>query len=178
LIVISLAAAGLWWYFWYRPAQEGIAVLEADIATLEAQIIRGQAAQRNLPELREVVAQLEQDRIAFLARLPKESEVAALLDALRITAENEGVTWNAVSRGGGSIVAVEGVRPLSYSVNTTGSYEDTIGFLSQLENLQRFTRIDTVNLGLANDEDGLPILSSNYNFSVYVFIGEDPGDVR
>jgi len=69
-IVLAVVGAGLWYWFMYRPTQDRIAELEAEIARLDTQIERGEAARRNLPALRLAVAELEQDRREFLTQLP------------------------------------------------------------------------------------------------------------
>jgi len=173
-IVLSLIGAGLWYWFMYRPTQETITSLEDEISRLDTQIERGEAARRNLPTLRLAVAELEQDRREFLAELPAESEVADLIDALRVSAEEAAVTVNSLGQGGGG-EDIQDVRPIGFSLATTGTYAETMGFLATLETLQRFTKINQVSLSVTEQVDD-PALNANFGFTVYTFTGEDPGD--
>lgn len=173
-IVLSLIGAGLWYWFMYRPTQENITALEDEIARLDTQIERGEAARRNLPALRLAVAELEQDRREFLAELPQQSEVADLIDSLRLSASEADVTVGSLGQGSAG-EDIQDVRPIGFSLATTGSFSETMTFLGTLETLQRFTKIEQVSLSVSEQVDDPP-LNSNFGFTVYVFTGEDPGD--
>jgi len=173
-IVVSVIAAGLWYWFMYRPTQETIAELEAEIVRLDTQIERGQAARRNLPALRLAVAELEVDRREFLAELPTESDIADLIDSLRASAADADVTVNSLGQGGGG-ENIQDVRPIGFTLATTGSFAQTMSFLGTLETLQRFTKIQQVTLSVSEQVND-PNLNANFGFTVYVFAGEDPGE--
>jgi type IV pilus assembly protein PilO len=173
-IVLSVVGAGLWYWFMYRPTQDRIAELEAEITRLDTQIERGEAARRNLPALRLAVAELEQDRREFLSQLPNESEVADYIDTLRLSAAGADVIVNSLGQGGGG-ENIQDVRPIGFSLATSGTFAETMAFLGTLEELQRFTKINQVSLSVSEQIDD-PALNANYGFTVYVFTGEDPGD--
>jgi type IV pilus assembly protein PilO len=173
-IVLSLVGAGLWYWFMYRPTQETIASLEDEISRLDTQIERGEAARRNLPALRLAVAELEQDRRDFLAELPAESEVADLIDALRVSASEADVVVDSLGQGTAG-EDIQDVRPIGFSLATTGAYADTMTFLATLETLQRFTKIEQVSLTVV-EPVAEPDLNADFGFTVYVFTGEDPGE--
>lgn len=173
-IVLSVIGAGLWYWFMYRPTQENITALEDEIARLDTQIERGEAARRNLPALRLAVAELEQDRREFLAELPKESDVADLIDSLRISASEADVIVNSLGQGSAG-EDIQDVRPIGFSLATTGTFAETMAFLGTLETLQRFTKINQVSLSVSEQVENPP-LNANFGFTVYVFTGEDPGD--
>ena len=173
-VVVLTALIGAFWYFYpYTSTQERITELESEISRLETQIQRGEAARANLPQLRAAVAQLEADRRAFLAQLPRENEVAQLLDQLRVAANDAGVTFDTLQSNGARGEDVQGVRPLGFSMGTEGTYVETVDFLQTLEALERFTKIRQVGLSV-NDQDSVnPPLSATYDFTVYVFTGDD-----
>lgn len=175
VLVLTLAIGVGWFFLMYRPTQERIVQLESEIAELDVQIQRGEAAQRNLPVLRAEIARLELVRAEFLAELPRESEVASLLDQLRNAARERGVTFSSLSNVGARGEAVQGVRPLGFTMNTVGDYGSTLAFLQSLEELQRFTNINQVNLSIAADDSADPPIDSTFSFTVYVFTGDDPG---
>lgn len=175
-VVLSIVAAVLWYFYMYQPTQDQIESLEADIQRIDQQIERGEAARRNLPDLRLAVAELEQDRREFLAQLPRESEVAALIDQLRVSASDADVIIQSFSQGGGQNEGIDDVRAIGFNVATNGTFPETMAFLGILEQLQRFTKINQVSLSVAEQNVDNPELNSNYNFTVYVFTGEDPGE--
>lgn len=174
LIVLTVIAGVLWYFYMYQPSQERVAELESEIVRLETEIRRGEDARRNLPDLRLAVALLEEERRVFLSQLPTESEVAGLIDALRTSAEAAGVRIN----GFGQSTAqsdVQQVRAIGFNVATDGTFFDSMGFIDSLENLQRFTKLNSVGLSVS-DEAVDPLLNTSVGFTIYVFTGADPGE--
>ncbi|HZW98499.1 MAG TPA: type 4a pilus biogenesis protein PilO [Trueperaceae bacterium] len=176
-IVLSLVAGALWYFYMYRPTQDRITQLEADITMLDLEIRRGEDARRNLPDLRLAVAQLEEDRRVFLSELPRESDISGLIDQLRTSASNSDVLVERLSQGSAS-EQIQDVRPIGFSVATQGTYGDTMSFLSSLEGLQRFTKISNVSLSLEDNSSVDPMLNTSYDFTVYVYTGDDPGELE
>lgn len=175
MLVLAIGGAALWFFYLYRPTQDRIAELEAEIARLDQQIQRGEDARRNLPDLRLAVAELEQDRREFLAALPRESEVGDLIDQLRVSAADASVAVESFSQGSAN-ESLPDVRPIGFTLNTSGTFPQTMLFLATLEELQRFTKISSVGLSLAGENTDDPELSANFGFTVYTFTGTDPGE--
>jgi type IV pilus assembly protein PilO len=175
LIVLTVVGGVLWYFYLYQPSQERIATLEADIARLDVEITRGENARRNLPELRLAVALLEEERRVFLSQLPRASQVANVIDDLRRSAEAAGVTIESFSQGSAS-ANIQSIRPIGFTVASSGNFGETMGFLGVLEGLQRYTKVNQVGLSLSSDESDDPDLSSNIGFTVFVFTGTDPGE--
>lgn len=175
MLLLAIGGAALWFFYLYRPTQERITELEAEIARLDQQIQRGEDARRNLPDLKLAVAELEQDRREFLAELPRESEVGALIDQLRVSASDADVEVRSFSQGSAS-ENLPDVRPIGFTLNTSGTFPKTMAFLATLEELQRFTKISQVGLSLADEDAEDPELNANFGFTVYTFTGTDPGE--
>lgn len=178
VLVLVLVAAGLWYLYMYRPTMDRISQLEDERMRLQTEVQRGEAAERNLPVLREEVAQLELERIAFLQELPRESDVAGVLQQVRSSAENSDVLLNQLSQGNVS-EAIEDVRPLGFDFSTSGNYQATMSFLQSLEDLQRYTKIRQVSLSRGgNPESDDPTLDGSFSLTFYVYTGDDPGEVQ
>jgi len=176
-IILTVAAGAAWWYFMYQPTQDRIAALEVEIDELEVEVARGEAARRNLPDLREAVARLEVDRRRFLSQIPNERELAALFASLRQTAVDTGVTFDAYNSPSVDDGNIDDVTELTFDLTTQGTYPETVAFLRALETLQRFTQIESIDLSLNDDTNpGDPTLSASYEFRVFVYTGEDPGE--
>jgi type IV pilus assembly protein PilO len=175
LVVLTIIAGVLWYFYMYQPSQDRITALESEIQRLDVDIRRGEDARRNLPELRLAVALLEEERRVFLSQLPRASQVSNVIDDLRLSAERAGVTISSFSQGTAS-ANVQSVRPIGFTVASSGNFGDTMAFLEVLEGLQRYTKVNQVGLSLSSDESDDPDLSSNIGFTVYVFTGTDPGE--
>ncbi len=171
-IGVTILIGVAWYFLLFQPTEERIVELNDEISRLELEIQRGEAARRNLPELRLAVAQLEEDRLDFLSQLPRESEVAQLLGQIRQIATESEITFNSINRGRQSN-DIQGARSLGFNISTTGTYAETLTFLRELETLQRFTKIEQVAFSGGGPESDDPELSANYTFSVFVFTGED-----
>ncbi|CAN5625252.1 hypothetical protein BH23DEI1_BH23DEI1_21660 [soil metagenome] len=175
LVVLTIVGGVLWYFYMYSPSQDRIAELEGDIQRLDTEIRRGEDARRNLPDLRLAVALLEEERRVFLSQLPTESQVAALIDSLRTTAVDSGLVLTSFAQSGAT-TDVQNVRSIGFSVNGNGAFGESMGFLGTMENLQRFTKINTVGLGASEDDTDDPDLSLSVGFNIYVFTGNDPGE--
>lgn len=173
--LLCIAAAASWWQFMRQPSMERIATLKTEIEKVEKDIEVANRAKRELPSLRTEIADLEQERIAFLRELPLENEVAQLVGRLRVAAANSNVLLTQVGSGAGLSESVQGVRPLGFNVSTTGKYPDTLAFLGQLESFQRFTKISQVGFQVDQEGTADPQLNTSYDFVVYAFVGNDPG---
>ncbi|MEM6428254.1 MAG: type 4a pilus biogenesis protein PilO [Deinococcota bacterium] len=176
-IILTILAGVAWWYFMYQPTLDRIAVLEDEITRLEVEVERGRAAQRNLPALREAVARLEVDRRRFLSEIPNERDLATLFSSLRSNAEATGINFSEYTSPTIDEGNIENVQELTFNFTTTGTYNETVAFLQLLENLQRFTQIEAIDLSLDDDLNaGDPEISTNYTFRVFVYTGDDPGE--
>lgn len=173
-IALTVAAAVLWYFYMYKPTLDEASELETRVETLGLQVQRGEAARDNLPNLRNEVAMLELEREVFLSELPTESEVAALLDEVRLAATDTDVVLDSISQGNAN-EAIQEVRPIGFNLSTTGTFGETMSFLDTLEDLQRFTKVRQVGYSVSSEGGNDPDLSANYAFTVYVFTGNDPG---
>lgn len=191
VIVLVALVAIAWWFLAYQPVRDKIAFTKEEIATLDADIIKGEQARDALPALRTAVAELEAAKNEFLRELPRTSEVANLLNQLTEAAEETKVIIASITQDtsqNSASLGIQDVRELSFVVNTLGAYEPTLDFMRSLEELSsgRFTKIDSIAfvVGDGTDED-IPLeiattispinppLSTLYAFSIFVYIGED-----
>lgn len=178
VLVLVLIGAALWYLYMYRPSMDRISQLENERQRLQTEVQRGEAAERNLPALREEVAALEAERLAFLQQLPRESDVAGVLQQVRTSAEQAGVLLEQLSQ---SNVAenIPDVAPLGFEFATSGNYAALTTFLQSLEELQRYTKIRQVSLSRSgNPETDDPSLAGNFSLTFYVYTGDDPGEVQ
>lgn len=176
ILALTVLLAVLWFFYMYQPAQDRIAQLDGQIAQLNQQILVGERARASIEQLQADIAELAARRLEFLQALPRESEVAALIEQLRLGADVAGVTFNSISQGGAGGEQIDDVRAIGFTVVTNGNYAATVDFLSILERLQRFTKIRQIGLSVADDGLDDPQLNATFDFSVYVFTGTDPGE--
>jgi len=78
-VVLGLGAVGAFWNFYALGAQEAIEAQRGQLATLRAEIDRGHAAEKRLPQFRRELTSLEGQMSRLRAVLPDERDVADLL---------------------------------------------------------------------------------------------------
>ena len=91
-VALSIAAAGVFWYFYASPTQESIATRTTQLAMLRADIDRGLATARQLPEFRREAADLQVQLDRMRDDLPEERDVADLLRRVQAMATQSNLT--------------------------------------------------------------------------------------
>jgi type IV pilus assembly protein PilO len=137
---LGLAATLVFWNWYAKGAQEAIEAQRAQLTTLQAQVERGRAAERRLPEFRRELARLEAQMTQLRAVLPDERDVADLLRRVQGMATQSsltilGFTPKPVAR---KTLYVE--WPIGLKLE--GTYHDLGAFL---ERVSKFPRI--INVG-------------------------------
>ena len=178
IIAVSILAGLLWYFYRYQPAGERIVELRSEISGLESDIATGERARDNIEALEAELESSQEARRAFLAELPRESEVANLLDQLRLGAQATEVTFESVNQSGNTTEQIQDVRPIGFSVTTQGNYPNTMSFLDILESLRRFTKVRQVSLNIEEEGISNPPLNASFDFTVYVYTGTDVGDTQ
>ncbi|ADR36846.1 General secretion pathway protein M [Oceanithermus profundus DSM 14977] len=177
VIVLSLLAAGAWYFTWYTGAQTHIQELQDEIGRLEIQKQRGLAARRAQPQLEATIRDYEAQIAEFLKALPPREEFASVLDALSERANATGVTLRSISRSpAGS--PVEDVRAVNVTLSLESPFPELFVFLKRLETMRRFSTIDGLAMTIGDAETTNPTLSTNLTMTVYVYEGTPPTDVQ
>lgn len=174
VVLLITALAGLaWFYLLYKPTRSSIQNLTTENQTLQSEIALGRKAKANLPALRKQVKDLTSKRDVFFAKLPKQAEVAQLLNQIRLAASNADVQFSSLNTSSSSSGAAvtTGVQMMPFSMTTQGTYAKTISFLRALENLPRFTRIKDIALTVDAEGSADPLIISTYDFEIFVYSG-------
>lgn len=91
-LALSLVATGIFWTYYAQPAQESITLREQQLGGIRAEIDRGLATARRLPEFRKEIATLEGQLDRLRAVLPEEQDVADLLRRVQGMATQSNLT--------------------------------------------------------------------------------------
>ena len=137
--VLGLGAAGAFWNFYAKTAQDAIRAQEMQLATLDSEIKRGQAAERRLPQFRKELASLESQMRQLRAVLPEERDVADLLRRVQGMATQSsltilGFTPKAINRKDIYVEWPIGLR-------LEGTYHDLGAFLDRVSKLPRIINV-------------------------------------
>ncbi|MEQ1760569.1 MAG: type 4a pilus biogenesis protein PilO [Vicinamibacterales bacterium] len=91
----ALGGVGAFWNFYVVPTQASIDARQQNLQVLQAQVARGEAEARSLPQLKQKVKDREAELIRMRAMLPEEKDVADLLRKIQAMATQS----NLVIRG-------------------------------------------------------------------------------
>lgn len=137
---LSLAGAGVFWNFYVRPAQESLAQRDAQLQTIRADIQRGLATARRLPEFRRQVADLEAQLDRLRPVLPSEKDVADLLRRIQGMATQSNLTIRGFAPQAVATRQMYAEWPIGLQIE--GTYHNLGNFL---ERVSKFPRIINVN---------------------------------
>lgn len=139
-VLLSLAAAGVFWNWYARPAQASIEMREATLATLRADITRGLATARRLPEFRQELVGLEAQLEVLRPVLPEERDVGDLLRRVQGMATQSNLTILGFTPQAVATRQLHAEWPIGLQLE--GTYHDLGAFL---ERVSKFPRIINVN---------------------------------
>ncbi len=167
----------LWYFFIIQPLRDETAQVQSEIERLIPERDRGRQAQRALPQLRALIADLQAQRLAFLRALPREERLAEVLDEILGEAQRSGVQILSLNRSPTQAPTPE-VRAVNLALSFEGPFPETYAFLRRLEGLSRFTTISGLTLSVRNPGEADPILSTSLTLTLYMLakeVGSSPG---
>jgi type IV pilus assembly protein PilO len=139
-VALSAAGAGVFWNWYAVPTQATIDARLAELATMRAEITKGQATARRLPEFRAEVTELEGQLERLRAVLPEEKDVADLLRRIQGMATQSNLTIRAFTPRPVNTRQMHAEWPIGLELE--GTYHNVGIFL---ERVSKFPRIINVN---------------------------------
>ncbi len=139
-VALTLAGAGAFWNFYAVDARARIDGRRGELATLRAEVDKGLATARRLPQFRQDVARLEGDLERLRAVLPEEKDVADLLRRIQAMATQSNLTIRRFEPRAVATKQLHAEWPINLQLE--GNYHDLGGFL---ERVSKFPRIINVN---------------------------------
>ena len=139
-VALSLVGAGAFWNFYAQPMQATIDSRAAELTSIRADIDKGLATARRLPEFRKQVGELELQLERLRAVLPEEKDVADLLRRIQGMATQSNLTIRAFTPKPVATKQMHAEWPINLQLE--GTYHNLGGFL---ERVSKFPRIINVN---------------------------------
>jgi type IV pilus assembly protein PilO len=155
------------------PAKKEIARLEAQQVELDAKIAKGKSAEAKLPQLKERIAQLQQDLKQLLKILPARYETQAILRKVRSLAE-EGDFQLRVFEPSPRFIEKEFYKEWPISIQLNGSYHNLAIFFDKIRNYPRLFNIENLKISALNPQRGTHTLSTSFTAKTFVQIEPEP----
>jgi type IV pilus assembly protein PilO len=166
-VVLSLAAAGVFWNWYAKPAQASIDERRAQLASIRTQIQRGRATAARLPQFRREVAELEAQLERLRAVLPEEQDVADLLRRVQGMATQSNLTI----RGFTPRVVAKKQMHMEWPIGLEleGSYHDLGDFLERISKFPRIINVGDIHMKAREAATG-PTVTAELTATTFVLI--------
>ena len=143
-VVVSLAGAGAFWNYYARPTADSIEQREAQLATIRADINRGLATARRLPEFRRQVTTLEAQLERLRPVLPDEKDVADLLRRIQGMATQSALTIRGFAPQAVATKQMYAEWPIGLQLD--GTYNDLGSFLERVSKFPRIINVTGIHI--------------------------------
>ena len=138
-VVLSVAAAGAFYYFFEVPVQARIAKSEAELATVRARIDKGEATARQLDSFRKEVTDLRLRLESLRPILPDEKDAADLLRRVHTLATQSNLTIRSFRPQAIATRALHAEWPISLELE--GTYHNLGLFLDRVSKFPRIINV-------------------------------------
>jgi type IV pilus assembly protein PilO len=149
-VVLSVAGVGLFYYYYEMPARADIAAHEVTLKALKADVAKGQATERKLPQFKAQVEDLE-DRLVTLSEvLPEEKDGAELLRQMQTTAVQSNLVIKSFKPAPVVTKQLHSEWPITLELD--GTYHNLAQFFDRVGKFARIVNI--TNLSVKGKEKG------------------------
>jgi type IV pilus assembly protein PilO len=142
-VVLAVAGCGAFWWYIESPARAEMVSRQLQLAAFKADVTKGQATARKLPEFRNQVTELETRLASLKAVLPEEKDAADLLNRMQTVAAQSNLTIKGFKPGATVTKQVHAEWPITLELD--GTYHNLAIFFDRVG---KFTRIVNIS-GLA-----------------------------
>lgn len=138
-VALSLTGVGLFYYYYEQPARSDVASREITLKALRADVAKGQATEKKLPEFRTQVGELE-ERLASLSEvLPEEKDGAELLRQMQATAVQSNLVIKSFKPAPVVTKQLHSEWPISLELD--GTYHNLAQFFDRVGKFARIVNI-------------------------------------
>ena len=166
-VVLGFAGVGLFYYYYELPARADIAQREVTLTALRADVAKGQATERKLPQFRAQVAELE-DRLSSLSEvLPEEKDGADLLRQMQTTAVQSNLVIKSFKPS--PVVTKELHAEWPIALELDGTYHNLAQFFDRLGKFSRIVNVSGLSVK-GKDSDSRATISASCVATTFVLL--------
>ena len=170
--VLALAGAGVFWNFYASPAQASIDERQAQLAMIRADIDRGLATARRLPEFRREVAQLEAQLDQLRTILPSERDVADLLRRVQTMATQSNLTIRGFTPQAVATRQLHAEWPIGLQLE--GTYHNLGDFLERVSKFPRIINVTGIKIRAKDMQTDASTITAECVATTFVLIEPKP----
>jgi type IV pilus assembly protein PilO len=148
---LALFGVGAFYYYYEQPARAEMVSREQQLVSLRADISKGIATARKLPEFKNEVSQLESRLTNLKAILPDEKDAADLLYRMQTLATQSNLTIKSFKPGATVTKQLHAEWPIALELE--GTYHNLASFFDRVSKFTRIVNISAVDVkGRAGDK--------------------------
>jgi Tfp pilus assembly protein PilO len=152
LAVAMLVLAAGFYLFWYRPGENRLRDLKMQIEARQRELGSNQARASQLPEVTLAVDKLRVRLERFDKKLPKQQELGQFIKDITTLSRHSSLRKIDVRPGPAHRTELYSELPISFSFE--GDFMDVFSFIRQTEDMQRLTRVRSVEIKNHNNKPG------------------------
>jgi type IV pilus assembly protein PilO len=169
---LSAVAVAVFWNFYAQPAQTSINDRRAKLASIQAEVARGQATAKRLPEFRAEVIELEAQLERLRAVLPEEQDVADLLRRVQGMATESNLTIRGFTPRAVAKKQMHMEWPIGLKLE--GRYHDVGAFLDRVGKFPRIINVGDIKIKTLDKPTGAATVTAECTATTFVLIDNKP----
>jgi type IV pilus assembly protein PilO len=174
-VVIALAGAGAFYYFYEMPQQVEIDAQTAQLSAIRGRISKGQAMARQLPEFKKEIGTLEAKLDALKPILPDERDVGDLLRRVQTLATQSNLQVRGFKPQAITTKEMHAEWPIALQLE--GNYHNLGLFLDRVSKFPRIINIGNMQLAAKNPPTPNASMTINATATTFVFVEPSAADL-
>jgi type IV pilus assembly protein PilO len=143
-VLLSIAGCGAFWWYIESPARAEMAARQTQLVGLKADITKGLATAKKLPEFRTQVSELETRLASLKAVLPEEKDAADLLNRMQTVAAQSSLTIKSFKPGATVTKQLHAEWPITLELD--GTYHNLALFFDRVGKFTRIVNVSGLNV--------------------------------
>jgi len=165
---LSLAGVAAFYFLYASPSYEEAAAKQAKLQTLRAEIDKGHATERRLPQFNAQVKELQARLEGLKAVLPEEKDVGDLIGRMQELAVQSNLKIRSFKPG--PVAARTLYTELPHDVEFDGTYHNVGLFLDRLSKLSRIINVSDVNIKGKERPEPASTITAKCTATTYVLV--------
>ena len=143
-VLVSVGAVFAFWYFYVSETQSDIALRQTRLTALRADIAKGVATARQLPQFQAQVSELEGRLESLRQILPEEKDVADTLRRIQSLAAKSNLAIQRFQPG--KVVQQKMYAEIPYKLQAEGTYHNLGAFFDEISRFPRIINVSEISI--------------------------------
>jgi type IV pilus assembly protein PilO len=175
-VALAASGCGVFYYYYEMPVHADMAARRQQLTSLRADIAKGQATAKKLPEFQAQVADLQLRLDNLRAVLPDEKDAADLLNRMQTVAQQSNLTIKTFKPG--TIVTKQLHAEWPIQLELDGTYHNLATFFDRVGKFTRIVNVTGVDIKGKDKPDPNSTISATCTATTFVLLdkpGAKPG---